>query len=315
MENKSINDFASKSLGSENSYAIYSEKYDPSLLVKMPRYLARQEIKVSNSPFGVDVWHGYECTFLLNNGLPISGILKFVYPSSSFFMVESKSMKLYLNTFDMCKLGEEEVEAVENYLHLVGSHLSECLEILPSSLILSFHSDSNFILPKLDLNSLINLESLVSKDDKFNYSELVEINNHIKTLEIKEVEERTKNWTFYKTNILRSRCRHTKQKDTGYGFFFIKTSIDVTIDPLSLLKQVLALRETNEFHEFCSEKLYTAIKETEGVEECCVVLMYVRRGGLDINPIRSSLPFKDIPHHLPEYLSLGKFLFERTFIQ
>jgi 7-cyano-7-deazaguanine reductase len=89
------------------------------------------------------------------------------------------------------------------------------------------------------------------------------------------------------TNLLRSRCRHTKQKDTGAAYFRIVTKKG-TVDLQSLLKEVIALREVNEFHEFCSEKLFKSITNHPDVEDCVVMLLYARRGSLDINPVRAS---------------------------
>jgi 7-cyano-7-deazaguanine reductase len=98
------------------------------------------------------------------------------------------------------------------------------------------------------------------------------------------------------TNLLRSRCRHTKQKDTGAAYFRIVTKTG-TVDLQSLLKEVISLREVNEFHEFCSEKLFKAIMSHPDVEDCVVMLLYARRGSLDINPVRASKEYL-IPREL-----------------
>jgi 7-cyano-7-deazaguanine reductase len=89
------------------------------------------------------------------------------------------------------------------------------------------------------------------------------------------------------TNALRSRCRHTKQKDTGAAYISINT-LNSVIKPCSLFKQIISLREVNEFHEFCAEKLYTEIMKHPQVESCAVTLLYSRRGSLDINPCRAT---------------------------
>jgi NADPH-dependent 7-cyano-7-deazaguanine reductase QueF len=91
----------------------------------------------------------------------------------------------------------------------------------------------------------------------------------------------------YFTNALRSRCRHTKQKDTGAAYISINT-LNSVVKPESLFKQIVSLREVNEFHEFCSEKLFKAITNHPDVEDCVVMLLYARRGSLDINPVRAS---------------------------
>jgi 7-cyano-7-deazaguanine reductase len=95
------------------------------------------------------------------------------------------------------------------------------------------------------------------------------------------------NLFMYFTNVLRSRCRHTKQKDTGAAYFIIKTKKGI-VNKLELLKLVISLREVNEFHEFCAEKLFTEIVSNPNVDACSVMLLYARRGSLDICPVRAS---------------------------
>jgi 7-cyano-7-deazaguanine reductase len=89
--------------------------------------------------------------------------------------------------------------------------------------------------------------------------------------------------------VLRSRCRHTKQKDTGTAFFYIKTKRGA-VNPVELLKLVISLREVNEFHEFCAEKFYIELMSNPLIEECSVMLLYARRGSLDICPVRATKP-------------------------
>ena len=102
-----LSKIASKTLGDSTSYAIYTDKYDPSLLNPMPRELGRKDWNIDKTKFrGYDVWNCHEASFLTNTGLPVAGTLKFCYSSDSEMMVESKSRKLFLNSFDMCKMGD-----------------------------------------------------------------------------------------------------------------------------------------------------------------------------------------------------------------
>jgi 7-cyano-7-deazaguanine reductase len=123
-----MTDVASKTLGSANSYAVYTDTFDPSQLNPMPRILARQDWGIKGDEFvGFDTWHCHEATFLLSNGLPVAGTLKIICPASSEFMVESKSFKLYLNTFDMCKMGDTLQEAIDNYEKQVQKDVSKAI--------------------------------------------------------------------------------------------------------------------------------------------------------------------------------------------
>lgn len=281
-----LNDFASKHLGQQGSYAITTDKYDASFLVPMPRALARADWGITGTEFvGVDVWHCHEATFLLDNGVPIAGTLKICYPADSEFMVESKSFKLYLNTFDMCKMGETISDAIFKYESQITKDLSACIGV---DVQVTFHTiwDYEPVDPLEKMGEFLNLESEIG----FKRLESLEITDFsAKERHIEPAIDGEFNTVRVYTNVLRSRCRHTKQKDTGTAYFLIrfdKSGIDLT----GLFKEVVSLREVNEFHEFCAEKLYTSIMKTPGVVECMVMLLYSRRGSLDINPVRCTHP-------------------------
>ena len=108
METHNINNtdiIASTHLGKKISG---SEIYDPSLLVAIPRIENRKQYNLQNEnlPFeGFDVWHAYEFSAMTENGIPVTRLLKIKYDCRSEFLVESKSLKLYLNSFNMTKFG------------------------------------------------------------------------------------------------------------------------------------------------------------------------------------------------------------------
>jgi 7-cyano-7-deazaguanine reductase len=286
--NQSINDIAAKSLGSDNSYAVYTDTFDPSLLVPMPRHLAREEYSITGKEFtGYDVWHCHESTFILNNGIPVAGTLKIVYSANSKYMVESKSIKLYLNTFDMCKMGYTIDGAIKNYQTQVSKDLSKILETNVMVFFHKNHTDQKAVDPVKGYEDIYNYLG-----DKIYYM------NDIDYTADKTYSITTKNNTVnsiknsypvkLSTNVLRSRCRHTKQKDTGsaYIYFVVKPGYKINVE--NVLRQILQLREKNEFHEFCAEVLFTKFVGQEGIEDVMVSLLYARRGSLDINPVRTS---------------------------
>ncbi|MDD5150851.1 MAG: hypothetical protein PHC28_10315 [Flavobacterium sp.] len=269
-----IENIAAKTLGDSTSYAIYTDTFNSSLLNPMPRELARSTLPVLMKCFvGYDVWHCYESTFLLNNGMPIAGTLKFVYDSNSEFMIESKSMKLYLNSFDMCKMGSDRKTATQNYINQIKQDLEQVLQTTVhinffDSLIfdtLNFYSFDNFT----DIATLVSDDLLI--DDHQSDNNYIEKTNEF-------------NGHFY-TNILRSRCRHTRQKDTGSAYLYQYGPEYIT--PASFIKQVISLREQNEFHEFCAEKLFNQIASKID-NDFYIALLYSRRGSLDINPVRGT---------------------------
>jgi 7-cyano-7-deazaguanine reductase len=283
MSASNMSEVAAKTLGSANSYAVYTDTFDPSQLNPMPRALARGDWGIKGDEFvGYDTWHCHEATFLLNNGLPMAGTLKIVCPASSEFMVESKSFKLYLNTFDMCKMGDTIPQAIENYEKQVAKDISVCIG---AEAKVAFFRQGEEKMYEGDPGAFyLDMLRLIGNKDL----EAMEVTDYDgKETHFKVVPGESGEDLFVMTNLLRSRCRHTKQKDTGAAYFRIVTKKG-TVDLQSLLKEVIALREVNEFHEFCSEKLFKSITNHPDVEDCVVMLLYARRGSLDINPVRAS---------------------------
>lgn len=283
-QNISMNDAAARSLGSANSYATYTDQFDASVLNPMPRSAARQDWGITGNEFtGYDTWHCHEATFLLNNGLPLAGTLKIICPASSEFMVESKSFKLYLNTFDMCKMGDTVDQAIYNYETQVQKDISQCIGANVE--VKFFRSGDDVELSRNPGTGYIDLyKSLTAKE-----LEEMEITDY-QAKDYYGVIDDTAVYPgdfYYSTNVLRSRCRHTKQKDTGTAYFNIVTHRG-TVNKQELLKLVVSLREVNEFHEFCAEKLYTELMKNPMIKECCVMLLYARRGSLDICPVRAT---------------------------
>ena len=279
-----MTDVASKTLGSANSYAVYTDTFDPSQLNPMPRILARQDWGIKGDEFvGFDTWHCHEATFLLSNGLPVAGTLKIICPASSEFMVESKSFKLYLNTFDMCKMGDTLAEAIDNYEKQVQKDVSNAIGAEVK--VGFFRSGDDTLLGQNPGRGYKDLFTEIATSE-LESTQITDYSGKEKYSIVTE-EGSGGNLFMYFTNVLRSRCRHTKQKDTGAAYFIIRTKKGI-INKLELLKLVISLREVNEFHEFCAEKLFTEIMSNPNVENCSVMLLYARRGSLDICPVRAS---------------------------
>lgn len=288
-----ITDIAAKSLGSSASYAVYTDRHDASLLNPMPRKLARDGWSIKGNEFvGYDTWHCHEATFLLNSGAPIAGTLKYVYSCDSEFMVESKSAKLYLNTFDMCKMGQSLDTAIHNYETQVKTDLEKALNTSVEVKFFASGEDEQGIFP---MSNYIDLQTFLANDlENMEFTDYNAEKNHLEFekanypgygYSVKDNKALYSNKFF--TNALRSRCRHTKQKDTGAAYISINT-LESVVKPCSLFKQIVSLREVNEFHEFCAEKLYTEIMKCPEVDSCAVSLLYSRRGSLDINPCRAT---------------------------
>lgn len=259
------------------------ENYDPSLLFKIPRSINREKYNISseNLPFvGADVWNCYEVSFLTNNGLPISRVMKLIYSANSTYLVESKSLKLYLNSFNMEKFGEtieesEEMatERIKNDLsNLIGEEVTVALFSAKDKAVKPFSKFYSY-----DLLQLIPPEISA----KIHFEHFVENPNLLRS----NLTETTQEYIFY-SDVLRSNCPVTHQPD--WGDVFVKMTTKHTIDFSSILQYLVSFRKETHFHEEIVEIIYKRFLEHFQPEKLMVCAMYTRRGGIDINPIRAS---------------------------
>lgn len=273
MQDKT-NEIASKHLGQKS---LGSVNYDPSLLVAIPRKLNRiqYEIEENNLPFlGDDVWHCYEFSVLTKNNLAISRLLKIKYACNSEFLVESKSLKLYLNSFNMSNFGDDIDSCLEICKEKIEKDLSD---ILKTKVEINFieKSEKNFIFENFkNILELVDLKNL--KIEKF--QEAPEL------IKIEEIEEKK---YYLKFDSLRSNCRVTRQPDFGEVFIYYKSKKHIFES--SLIQYLTSFRQEYHFHEECVEMIYKRIYDVLNKDdELFVCALYTRRGGIDINPIRYS---------------------------
>lgn len=277
-----LNSLASQHLGKAGDGSVVKpyvtpDDVDSSLLVAVPRYLNRTAygIKEDALPFvGADAWNGYEFSTLLKNGYPISGWLKFAYPSDTPNIVESKSVKLYLNSYNMARLIAEERE-IDQVLKRIRNDLSAATG---GPVQVGFAcGDVDTVRPIsgdfVSLESYCNVQKM--SFDQFNESASI--------LEVVPSIGRYERW---RSHSLRSNCRVTNQPDWGDVYVHIKG--DMAVTPESLLQYIVSMRKENHFHEEICECIYTRLNELLKPEELLVSCLYTRRGGIDINPTRAS---------------------------
>ena len=278
LDNKNI----SKHLGQSSQY---KSEYDASLLVREPRSSNRKHlgIKEKSLPFiGCDVWNGYEVSALTNNGVPVCGVAKVVYPSDSKYIVESKSMKLYWNTFNMTKMGDTFDKVIKNLEDTASKDLSKYLQtdvrvtVFPTSD--TFSNDNPFTdknYKRLENTNEIDAESYYVDV----YSETASL------LETKHSNSTNKPYKVM-SSLLKSNCRVTSQPDWGDVFI----SLEGTKHPSDkeLLKYIISFRDECHFHEEICETIFTRLNNTFEPRALMVACLYVRRGGWDINPIRTT---------------------------
>ena len=267
---------ASTHLGKKSETCTF---YNPSLLVAIPREENRNVygIEPYNLPFdGCDVWHAYEFSALTENGLPFTRLLKLAYSPSSLFLVESKSLKLYLNSFNMTKFGKTIEETLDICKNIIKKDLSEKLHtdikldfINPTSDRVEIFKNFTNIMDIADEN--------VIKIDKF--SETPEL------LQIDELEDSKKYYLHF--DSLRSNCRVTHQPDFGDVFIYYKSKKHIR--EIELVQYLCSFRTEYHFHEECCEMIYKRLHDLLNKDdELFVCTLYTRRGGIDICPARWS---------------------------
>lgn len=243
------------------------EQYAPGLLYPIPRSEGRNALGVgANLPFsGCDVWHAYELSWLDSQGLPQARIGRFTFPADSSNMVESKSFKLYLNSLNNHAFESEShmrAVVVEDLGRTVGASVQ--LEVLA----LDDPELAGATLQGLCLDTLTPAARWASP-------EAAQLSCDANA----QVEE-----VLY-SHLLRSLCPVTGQPDWASLRIAYRGG---AIDHCQLLGYILAYRNHQEFHEQCIERIFCDITRQCAPEALSVQGFYTRRGGLDINPYRSS---------------------------
>lgn len=255
-------------LGKSSEYITH---YQPKLLFAIPRGLKWREIGISedNLPFhGVDIWNGYELSWLNAKGKPLVRIVTFIIPANSPFIIESKSFKLYLNSFNQTIFSSEDKvsEALEKDLSLAThSQVVVKLDSLQTVVDSGIQHAEGYCIDNLDIAidqyDHPSLALLVAKPLQNIYQETL------------------------CSQLLKSNCPVTGQPD--WGTVVIQYRANKAIDHTSLLKYIISFRQHADFHEHCVERIFVDIKKLLEPIELLVYARYVRRGGLDINPYRS----------------------------
>ncbi len=259
------------SLGAKTGYM---SKYSPQLLFPIQRDLKRKEILIETPlPFyGVDFWTAYEISWLDKLGKPNIAVGHFIFPCESKSLIESKSLKLYLNSFNQTVFeSRSEVESI------IRQDLSLSVERAVEVDLLQIGYIKDETLSVMQGICLDDIPIKVIKYDVF--PECLSTSNDVVTE------------TLY-SNLLKSNCLVTNQPD--WGSVQIQYSGN-KIDRENLLRYIVSFREHNEFHEQCVEKIFKDIMTHCAPSALSVYAKYTRRGGLDISPFRST--GRELPFH------------------
>lgn len=282
MNTQLDNSNISKHLGKVTGY---KSTYDPSLLVREPRINNRKHLGIDdeNAPFGgYDIWNAYEVSCLTNEGMPIAAIAKIVYPCKNKYIVESKSIKLYMNSFNMQKFKGNIIQVLNELQDTIARDLSNLLETSVKVYVrLAKAIDDSLYYPPVfsnkdypTLENDIDVTYIQSKS-------YVEDPSILNAIEIPQSKVQR-----FHSALLKSNCRVTSQPDWGDVYIHYKGKYE--INPTSLLQYIVSFRDECHFHEEICETIYMRLFRKFNPEELVVSCLYVRRGGIDINPTRAS---------------------------
>lgn len=253
----------------------YCSEYNPNLLQAVPRSLNRDDLSLQADklPFvGEDVWYGYELSWLNNKGKPVVAVAEFRFACTSPNLVESKSFKLYLNSFNQSKFSSfSEVEQV------LIKDLSVTAKIQAEVKLYSVEQCSALAITQAEQDRICIDEEDVTIE---NYQYKAEILNNAQSNSSNDkITEKLA------SHLLKSNCLITNQPDWASIYIDYKGK---AIDHAVLLQYLISFRQHNEFHEQCVERIFCDLQQYCQLEELTIFARYTRRGGLDINPFRST---------------------------
>ncbi|WP_295005827.1 NADPH-dependent 7-cyano-7-deazaguanine reductase QueF [uncultured Dechloromonas sp.] len=250
----------------------YQSRYAPELLFPIPRQLKRSEIGIDDSalPFvGEDLWNAYELSWLNARGKPVVAVGTFRVPADSPNLIESKSFKLYLNSFNQSSFESAESVAqtmTRDLSAAAGRPIAVALQPLASAPTAAIGIPAGIALDDLDIAC-----------DRYQPAP------ELLTTQAGAILEET----LY-SHLLKSNCLVTGQPDWAMVVIRYRGR---PIERAGLLRYIVSFRNHNEFHEQCVERIFTDLLARCRPEALAVHARYTRRGGLDINPFRSTGDF------------------------
>ncbi|TKC92637.1 NADPH-dependent 7-cyano-7-deazaguanine reductase QueF [Trinickia terrae] len=248
--------------------SVYESKYNPERLFAIPRRPKREELGITGEllPFvGYDLWNHYEVSWLDQRGKPQVATAQIAYPCDSEFIIESKSMKLYFNS-----LNNTRFESIDVLRDTIAADLSSRLKANVSVVVNPLQDQMHRIISPL--------EGVCIDDAEIDVEDFALNPQYLET-------ERWQAEEMLYSNLLKSNCLVTGQPD--WGSVWIKYR-GKKISREGLLRYIVSFREHHEFHEQCVERIFVDIMRMCEPASLTVGARYTRRGGIDINPVRST---------------------------
>lgn len=269
----------------------YPTEYSPETLYPIARSMGRDVIGWQNDKLevGIDWWQAFELSWLNEQGVSQVAIARFGIPASSPFIVESKSLKLYLNSINFTEFGSWETVQT-----LIAKDLSKCVQAEVNVELFDLEDEHSGLLIAQPDGICID-DALADSTEKVALTlhpdaSLLERN----TSDAKISEGKT--FSFY-SNLLRSNCPVTNQPD--WGTLAVSITSNKPVNNANMLRYILSFRQHNGFHEQCVEQIFADLSQYYEPSELMVRAWYTRRGGIDINPCRvSDIALLPVPSRL-----------------
>jgi 7-cyano-7-deazaguanine reductase len=248
----------------------YPREYDAALLFPIPRALGRGHIGIDDDalPFiGLDRWHAYELSWLDARGKPRVATATFEVPADSKHLVESKSLKLYLNSFNATRFDSDDAvrrRIADDLSHAAGAVVSVAFGLPP---IDGLDADKENSGESID-DEAISIESYGPPDAALLAADEGDIVAETLT-----------------SALLKSNCPVTGQPDWARVAIRYRGP---RLDRKALLRYLVSFRDHAEFHEQCVERIFADLMARTRPQSLSVEARYTRRGGLDINPWRAT---------------------------
>ena len=261
----------------------YPTQYSPETLYPIARSIGRDAIGWQDDRLnvGVDWWHAFEMSWLNLQGISQVAMARFSIPASSPFIVESKSLKLYLNSLNFTEFSNwQDVET------LIAKDLSKCVQANVQVELFELNDkDSGLLMTQPEDICIDN--ALADSTDKVALSLHPDASllSKINSDNVDAQPNSSQTFTFY-SNLLRSNCPVTNQPD--WGTLAVTMTSNKAVNQANMLRYILSFRQHNGFHEQCVEQIFADLSQYYEPSALMVRAWYTRRGGIDINPCRVS---------------------------
>lgn len=241
----------------------YQDQYNPTLLQPIARDICRQHLPTQAFK-GVDIWTGYELSWLDLTGKPRVAVAEFTFSANSSHIVESKSFKYYLNSFNQTQITDEGI----------AQKLQQDLTLASGGKVdITITALDDYQHPATQLTRFTCVDNLALASPCYTPSQ------HLLTATPSDETQRLN------SHLLKSNCPVTGQPDWASVWIEIEGA---KLQEESFLAYIVSYRGHQDFHENCVEQMYCDIWQTLKPSALWVYARYTRRGGLDINPFRCS---------------------------